>query len=216
MSDKYPGISPYAYCALNPVNAMDPNGMDSIHTPNGMANVGEGYKATPDGMYLYGDGLQTKKWNPNLQVGCVAGGGQCGGYEDCDASELPKFCCAEKTNLAGVPLPAAFSMGLVLEQITLSIGTAMSTAVSYILMIPAFALFYGDTRKCATDNGNNEKHGDKGRAKAKADKQVKQLEIKLNGASRKERKELENKIKNIKRNAAKKNKGVEHSRANKR
>ena len=28
MSDKYPGISPYAYCALNPVKLVDPDGRD--------------------------------------------------------------------------------------------------------------------------------------------------------------------------------------------
>lgn len=30
MTDKYPGISPYAYCAWNPVNVIDPNGCDTI------------------------------------------------------------------------------------------------------------------------------------------------------------------------------------------
>ena len=29
MADKYPGVSPYAYCALNPIRVVDPNG-DSI------------------------------------------------------------------------------------------------------------------------------------------------------------------------------------------
>ena len=28
MSDKYPGISPYAYCAWNPVKLVDPDGRD--------------------------------------------------------------------------------------------------------------------------------------------------------------------------------------------
>ena len=28
MADKYPGISPYAYCAWNPIKLVDPNGMD--------------------------------------------------------------------------------------------------------------------------------------------------------------------------------------------
>ena len=82
MADKYPNISPYAYCAWNPIIAKDPNGMDSVHTPNGMANAGEGYKTTPDGLYLYGDGLQTKKWNPNLEIGGVVGDEFRGGYED--------------------------------------------------------------------------------------------------------------------------------------
>ena len=31
MSDKYPGISPYAYCAWNPVKLVDPDGKDPIY-----------------------------------------------------------------------------------------------------------------------------------------------------------------------------------------
>ena len=30
MSDKYPSLSPYVYCADNPVNAFDPDGMDWV------------------------------------------------------------------------------------------------------------------------------------------------------------------------------------------
>ena len=30
MMDKYPSMSPYNYCAWNPVNVVDPNGMDTI------------------------------------------------------------------------------------------------------------------------------------------------------------------------------------------
>ena len=32
MADKYPGISPYAYCAWNPVKLMDPDGRDTIYS----------------------------------------------------------------------------------------------------------------------------------------------------------------------------------------
>ena len=99
MADKYPSMSPYNYCAWNPICAIDPNGMDSIKTPNGMANAGVGYKASPDGKYLYGDGLQTKKWNPHLETGGVVG--ECGGYENCDAEEV---------SLIGISTAAATSV----------------------------------------------------------------------------------------------------------
>ena len=32
MADKYPSISPYAYCAWNPIKVLDPRGMDTINT----------------------------------------------------------------------------------------------------------------------------------------------------------------------------------------
>ena len=31
LSDKYPNLTPYAYCANNPVNAIDPDGRDAIY-----------------------------------------------------------------------------------------------------------------------------------------------------------------------------------------
>ena len=43
MADKFPSISPYAYCVWNPVKLVDPDGMDTIfsfacETPNKKQN----------------------------------------------------------------------------------------------------------------------------------------------------------------------------------
>ena len=102
MADKYPSISPYAYCAWSPIIAKDPNGMDSVRTPNGMANVGTGYKATLDGQYLYGDGLKTKRWNPDLEIGGVVGDDLRGGYEDWDTpSDITAYVpCATSSEMS--------------------------------------------------------------------------------------------------------------------
>jgi len=60
---KYPSQSPYSYVGNRPVNTIDPWGMDEVKDPNGKSNnAGDGYKATNDGKYLYGDGLKTKVW----------------------------------------------------------------------------------------------------------------------------------------------------------
>ena len=49
MSDKYPGISPYAYCAWNPVKLVDPDGME----------YGDYYNYS--GEYLGSDGKKDNK-----------------------------------------------------------------------------------------------------------------------------------------------------------
>ena len=39
MADKYPGISPYAYCAWNPVKLLDPDGREMFPTESAAAKV---------------------------------------------------------------------------------------------------------------------------------------------------------------------------------
>ena len=157
MMDKYPNISPYAYCAWSPIIAKDPNGMDSVRTPNGMANAGEGYKTTPDGMYLYGDGLQTKKWNPNLEIGGVIGDECRGGYEDYFGPPIEFNCANSSDNISielnngtstvscPIPVSVSVSFGALFSEIAATIGDALTTAVSSLLIIPACLLFSGDS-----------------------------------------------------------------------
>lgn len=49
----------------------------------------------------------------------------------------------------------------------------------------------------AKDNSKNEQHGDGGRAESKAEKQIRELEEQLQGATKKVAKKLKQKIKNI-------------------
>ena len=51
MADKYPSISPYAYCAWNPVKLVDPDGMEinPVYTKDGdfLGNTKEGFTGNP-------------------------------------------------------------------------------------------------------------------------------------------------------------------------
>ena len=162
MMDKYPNISPYAYCAWNPLNAIDPSGMDSVHTPNGMANVGDGYRATKDGRYLYGNGLQPKKWNPDLEFGGVVVGNLQGGYEDCDISELPIKNDAIATPIAIlISIPVVFTETSILsEEFNDVISTLGTAAIRLLGVVGGCLLLSGDTRptqEMSQHGGNNVK-----------------------------------------------------------
>ena len=80
----------------------------------------------------------------------------------------------------------------------------------------SFNNFFGPYFNKASDSGKNEKHGDGGRASSKADQQIKELEEKLKYATGRERKQILQKIKNIRETARRKAKGEEHSRGPKR
>ncbi|NEO88692.1 MAG: RHS repeat-associated core domain-containing protein, partial [Spirulina sp. SIO3F2] len=71
--------------------------------------------------------------------------------------------------------------------------------------------------KTSSDSSKNEKHGDGGRAKAKAEKQINELKEKLkNATTRREKVKINNKIKKIRRTAEDAGDGEEHSRSKKR
>jgi len=73
----------------------------------------------------------------------------------------------------------------------------------------------GDGKK-SKDSSKNEKHGDRGRAKTKSEKLIQKLEEQKKSASGREKKQINQRIKNINRDAARKAKGEEHSRTKKR
>ena len=66
------------------------------------------------------------------------------------------------------------------------------------------------------DSSKNERHGDSGRAQAKADQHIEVLEEKMRHASRKERLRLDRRIKNIAKDAKRKRRGETHHRQGRR
>ena len=65
-------------------------------------------------------------------------------------------------------------------------------------------------------SSKNERHGDGGRANSKAEEQIAELESQLANATGNDAKKIKQKIQNIRKTAAKKKKGEEHSRGKKR
>ena len=67
MSDKYPGISPYAYCAWNPVKLVDPDGMDVWKVNNEGELIWQ--KETDTDMIVADDGTYVSVMNDVLTRG---------------------------------------------------------------------------------------------------------------------------------------------------
>ena len=61
MSDKYPGISPYAYCAWNPVKLVDPDGEEVVPPDHYIVNVVTGsissIKSEKNTLCIVGNGM---------------------------------------------------------------------------------------------------------------------------------------------------------------
>ena len=121
----------------------------------------------------------------------------------------------KKKSATALPIPILTTLGTAAE----AFGT---TVVSYIGPIFIILTLQGDsspkrTVDEATDSSKNEKHGDDGRAKAKSEKQIKDLEQQKELAkNKKERQALEKTIRNIRQTGELKNKGEEHGRNSKR
>ncbi len=95
----------------------------------------------------------------------------------------------------------------------------MYNQIYRIILISAVDYIFFNTgeecdEKCeqASDAGKSDPHGDGGRALDKADKRIKDLEKQLEGASKKDKKKIKQKIQNIIKDAQKKKKGETHWR----
>ncbi|MCQ2300144.1 MAG: RHS repeat-associated core domain-containing protein [Bacteroidales bacterium] len=152
MSDKYPSISPYAYCAWNPVKLVDPDGEETMEcddwykdekgrirwdpsvTKETIMKVGEEYLGKTvllthnEGHTIYGD--EQGKFHESIPLAEVT--------ITADAS-------TKKTD-ANVAIPIASPIGLVLwNQFSTAAGTALEVAARIAWIIPACLLLSGDS-----------------------------------------------------------------------
>ena len=73
MSDKYPSLSPYAYCADNPVKLTDPDGrwipgLDEDGNVTYTAEKGDSYRTFADQFYCYKKGKDNKLQDKSLEI----------------------------------------------------------------------------------------------------------------------------------------------------
>ncbi len=201
MADKYPSISPYAYCNWNPVKLVDPDGMEFVDVhddpPKGKKQK-ETIRQTPDGK------SKTSIANP-IAIPWY--------YTLAEvASKVGEFVAEAVPYLWMVPASFLFSGDSSPNQVQKA-----SENNSDDKQADTGQNASKSEKQKVGDNSHNEPHGDQGRAKTKSEKQIELLKQQAQGAnSKKERREIERKILRIKRDAQRKEKGENHSRIPKR
>ena len=123
MSDKYPGVSPYVYCANNPVKLVDPDGREIwIHTRKGDFQYINGSLMKKDGTEYTGKirGFAKSALNALIVLNKTAMGGELVGelqnseikYTISKSDHLNKYNTISKTiswNPRGIELPTTAS-----------------------------------------------------------------------------------------------------------
>ncbi len=68
MADKYPSLSPYAYCAWNPVKLVDPDGKDTINGTQSKM-LSRACKSSYPGMLIFnGHGVPPNEFSPSTSI----------------------------------------------------------------------------------------------------------------------------------------------------
>ena len=239
-AEKYVSFTPYSYCYGNPIRYVDPDGSDGWDTTwgyviGGITNVVPGsgklrdlYRPHDSGDY---NRALEKCDKAAMGVGeAIVGGGK----ELMRAGEIGIATglgamgvgATLVVSVAGSPEGGALFVGgteiAVAGAQVGTVGVAATMAGANLMMNAASNSSEGYDRggtraDDAHFNGKNEKHGDGGRGFSKTEKQRSELLERIkNASSKKERRDLENKLKHINRDAQKKSKGEEHSRSRKR
>ena len=200
LAENTPWISPYAWCANNPLGVIDPTGRDTVWVTRN-----------------------------NDVIGYIPGGDEVMIVNE----PLPEIVVESPSTTASDVMKGTLSVAGILAVDDISgAGVADDPAIPFIIAggaVIAGSMYLHDVivkhpgpsasssqYDPASNNSKKEKHGDGGRTGTKAEKQIKDLEDQKQGATHKEREDIDRRIRNIKRDAERKAKGEEHSRANKR
>ena len=173
MADKYPSISPYAYCAWNPVKLVDPDGNEAIDNDD-----------------WYKDEKGRLKWDPsvtkettlkngeeylgetvlltNNKGKTIYGDAQGSLHTSVSLAEVNITTDASTTETdANVAVPVTAPIGAFLwERLSTATGAALEAAATIAWIIPASLLVSGDTRPNQNVQEGN-KYGEKNVAEIK-------------------------------------------------